>query len=256
MTDLDGRVALVTGGASGLGRAIVGRLARAGATVVSLDRDAERGAQVADALGDEGLHVQFRHGDVTREDDLRGAIAHAAGVTGRLDILCNNAGMQLIAPLHETTNEDWDLVHAVNVRSMFWGCKHAILSMRETGGGSIVNTASISSFMGDPLLPAYTATKAAIVGLTRSIGVHYAADGIRCNCVCPGDMDTPMIEEYFASQGDPDAARREVEAAYPVGRIADPDEVAAAVTFLASADSSFINATEIVVDAGLTAKPY
>jgi NAD(P)-dependent dehydrogenase (short-subunit alcohol dehydrogenase family) len=256
MADLEGRVAVVTGGASGLGRAIVGRLARDGAAVVSVDRDADGGAAVAADLRAGGLRVEFRHGDVTREDDLRGAIAHAATLTGRLDILCNNAGMQLIAPLHETTNEEWDLVHAVNVRSMFWGCKHAILHMRENGGGSIVNTASISSFMGDPLLPAYTATKAAIVGLTRSIGVHYAADGIRCNCVCPGDMDTPMIDEYFASQGDPEAARREVEAAYPVGRIADPEEVASAVAFLASPDASFINATEIVVDAGLTVKPY
>lgn len=256
MADLDGKVALVTGGASGLGREIVRRLARDGASVLSVDRDVARGAAAAEAMRDDGLAVQFRHGDVTREDDVRAAIAHAAGPRDRLDILCNNAGMQLIAPLHETTNEQWDLVHAVNVRSTFWGCKHAILRMREAGGGSIVNTASISSFMGDPLLPAYTATKAAIVGLTRSIGVHYAAEGIRCNCVCPGDMDTPMIEEYFASQGDPEAVRREVEAAYPVGRIADPEEVAAAVAFLASPEASFINATEIVVDAGVTVKPY
>jgi NAD(P)-dependent dehydrogenase (short-subunit alcohol dehydrogenase family) len=256
MPDLQGKAALVTGGASGLGKEIVRRLARDGATVLSLDRDAERGSAAAEAMRADGLAVTFRHGDVTREEDLRAAIAAAAGPTGRLDILCNNAGMQLIAPLHETTNEDWDRVHAVNLRSMFWGCKHAILRMRETGGGSIVNTASISSFMGDPLLPAYTATKAAIVGLTRSIGVNYAAEGIRCNCVCPGDMNTPMIEDYFAAQGDPEAARREVESAYPVGRIADPEEVAAAVAFLASPDASFINATEIVVDAGVTVKPY
>jgi NAD(P)-dependent dehydrogenase (short-subunit alcohol dehydrogenase family) len=256
MPDLDGKAALVTGGASGLGLEIVRRLARDGATVLSLDRDADRGEAEAEAMRADGLAVTFRRGDVTREEDVRDAIGVAAGPTGRLDILCNNAGIQLIAPLHETTNEDWDLVHAVNVRSTFWGCKHAILRMRATGGGSIVNTASISSFMGDPLLPAYTATKAAIVGLTRSIGVHYAADGIRCNCVCPGDMNTPMIEDYFASQGDPEAARREVEAAYPVGRIADPDEVAAVVAFLASADASFVNATEIVVDAGVTVKPY
>ena len=256
MPDLEGRAALVTGGASGLGREIARRLARDGATVLSLDRDADRGAAAAEAMHADGLAVTFRHGDVTREDDVREAVGAAAGPTGRLDIVCNNAGMQLIAPLHETTNEDWDRVHAVNVRSTFWGCKHAILRMRETGGGSIVNTASISSFMGDPLLPAYTATKAAIVGLTRSIGVHYAADGIRCNCVCPGDMNTPMIDDYFASQGDPEAARREVEAAYPVGRIADPEEVAAVVAFLASPDASFVNATEVVVDAGLTVKPY
>jgi NAD(P)-dependent dehydrogenase (short-subunit alcohol dehydrogenase family) len=251
MARFDGRVALVTGGASGLGRAIVARLAAEGARVVSLDRDAERGAAVAAELG-----AEFRPGDVTREEDIAAAVEYAVSLTGHLDILCNNAGMQLIAPLHETTNEQWELVHAVNVRSTFWGCKHALRPMREARAGAIVNTASISSFMGDPLLPAYTATKHAIVGLTRSIGVHYAAEGIRCNCVCPGDMDTPMIEDYFAAQGDPQAARREVEAAYPVGRIADPQEVAAAVAFLASDDASFINATEIVVDAGVTVKPY
>lgn len=256
MPDLQAKVALVTGGASGLGREIVRRLARDGAAVLSVDRDEARGVATAEELRAEGLSVEFRLGDVTREDDIRGAVEYAASATDRLDILCNNAGMQLIAPLHETTNDQWDLVQAVNVRSTFWGCKHAILRMREAGGGSIVNTASISSFMGDPLLPAYTATKAAIVGLTRSIGVHYAAEGIRCNCVCPGDMETPMIEEYFASQGDPEAARREVEAAYPVGRIADPAEVAAAVAFLASPEASFINATELVVDAGVTVKPY
>jgi NAD(P)-dependent dehydrogenase (short-subunit alcohol dehydrogenase family) len=251
MARFDGRVALVTGGASGLGRAIVARLASEGAKVVSLDRDAERGAAVAAELG-----AEFRAGDVTREDDIVAAVEYAMSLTGRLDILCNNAGMQLIAPLHETTNEQWDLVHAVNVRSTFWGCKHALKPMRAARSGAIVNTASISSFMGDPLLPAYTATKHAILGLTRSVGVNYAAEGIRCNCVCPGDMNTPMIEDYFAAQGDPGAARAEVEAAYPVGRIADPEEVAAAVAFLASDDSSFINATEIVVDAGVTVKPY
>jgi NAD(P)-dependent dehydrogenase (short-subunit alcohol dehydrogenase family) len=251
MARFDGKVALVTGGASGLGRAIVARLSQEGATVVSLDRDAERGAAVAAELG-----AEFLAGDVTREADIERAVEYAMSLAGHLDILCNNAGMQLIAPLHETTNEQWELVNAVNVRSTFWGCKHALRPMRAAGAGAIVNTASISSFMGDPLLPAYTATKHAIVGLTRSVGVHYAADGIRCNCVCPGDMDTPMIQDYFAAQGDPRAARREVEAAYPVGRIADPNEVAAAVAFLASDEASFINATQIVVDAGVTVKPY
>lgn len=256
MARLERKAAVVTGGASGLGLAIVRRLAAEGATVLSVDRDVARGAAAADALRAEGLDVAFRAGDVTDEDDLRAAIGQVARAHGGLDILCNNAGMQLIAPLHETTTEQWDLVHAVNVRSTFWGCKHAIVAMRGNGGGSIVNTASISAFMGDPLLAAYTATKAAIVGLSRSVGVRYGGEGIRCNCVCPGDMETPMIQDYFASQGDAEAARRDVEAAYPVGRIADPAEVAAAVAFLASSDASFVNATEIVVDAGLTVKPY
>lgn len=252
---LQGRAALVTGGASGVGAAIVRLFAAEGAHVLVLDRDAERGERLAAATAPLGA-VEFVAGDVTREEDVAGAVRACVERFGRLDVMCNNAGMQLIAPLHETTNEQWEAVNAVNVRATFWGCKHAIVAMRERGGGTIVNTASISSFMGDPLLPAYTATKAAVAGLTRAVGVAYAADGIRCNCVCPGDTDTPMIQEYFDAQRDPARARAAVAASYPAGRIADPGEVAEAVLFLASQASSFINATSLVVDAGLTVSPY
>jgi NAD(P)-dependent dehydrogenase (short-subunit alcohol dehydrogenase family) len=248
---LQSRAAVVTGGASGVGAAIARRLAAEGAHVLIVDRDVAGGTAVADELGS-----VFRRGDVTVEADVSGAIAECVERFGTLDVLCNNAGMQLIAPLHETTNKEWDLVNAINVRATFWGCKYGVIAMRGHGGGSIVNTASISSFMGDPLLPAYTATKAAIAGLTRAVGVAYAADGIRCNCVCPGDTDTPMIQEYFDAQGDPVAARDAVAACFPGGRIADPEEVANAVLFLASPESSFVNATSLVVDGGLTVSPY
>jgi len=251
MARFDGRVALVTGGASGLGRAIVARLVSEGAQVVSLDRDAERGAAVAAELG-----AEFRPGDVTREADIVAAVEYAVSLTGRLDILCNNAGMQLIAPLHETTNEQWDLVHAVNVRSTFWGCKHALGPMRAARSGAIVNTASISSFMGDPLLPAYTATKHAILGLTRSVGVHYAAEGIRCNCVCPGDMQTPMIERYWEATGDVEKAKEEMASMYPAKKIGQPAEVANAILFLASDEASYVNASFLQIDGGLLSKVY
>lgn len=253
---VSGAAGVVTGSASGLGRAVVLTLAAEGARLVCLDRDRDRGtAVVAEAVAAGGTAV-FHHGDITREQDIADAVARCRDEFGSLDIMHNNAGVQLIAPLHDTTNAQWDLVTEVNLRGTFWGCKHAVAAMRETGGGSIVNTASISSFMGDPLLPVYTMTKAGILGLTRSVGVEYGGEGIRCNCVCPGDMDTPMIQDYFDAQGDPVAARAEVERAYPQGRIATAREVAMAVLFLASDESSFINATSIVVDGGVTAKPY
>jgi NAD(P)-dependent dehydrogenase (short-subunit alcohol dehydrogenase family) len=253
---LDGRAGVVTGSASGLGRETVIALAAEGARLVCLDRDGDRGRAVVEEAVAAGGTAVFHQGDITVEQDIADAVARCRGEFGGFDIMHNNAGIQLIAPLHETTPEQWQQVVDINLRGTFWGCKHAALAMLETGGGSIVNTASISSFMGDPLLPVYTMSKTGILGLTRSVGIEYGGDNIRCNCVCPGDMDTPMIQDYFDAQGDPAEARRAVEAAYPQMGIAHPREVAMAVLFLVSDDSSFINATSIVVDGGVTAIPY
>jgi NAD(P)-dependent dehydrogenase (short-subunit alcohol dehydrogenase family) len=254
---LGGRSAVVTGAASGIGRAVTLRFAAEGCAVLGLDRDREAGEALAREIADTGGSAVFHPGDVRREDDVRSAIAACAERFGRLDILHNNAGVEVEGAIHETTDADWDYVNDVNLKAVFWGCKHAIAAMLADGkGGVIVNTASISSFVGDPLLPAYTATKAGVLGLSRSIAVRHAADGIRCNCVCPGDVDTPLLAQYFAADGDPGAARAAVEQAYPGGRIARPEEVAAVVLFLASDEASFVNGTGIVVDGGLTAKPY
>jgi NAD(P)-dependent dehydrogenase (short-subunit alcohol dehydrogenase family) len=144
----------------------------------------------------------------------------------------------------------------VNVRGVFWGCKHAVLKMREAGGGTIVNTASALSLVSDPFLPVYTGSKHAVLGLTRSVGVAYAADGIRCNCVCPGDMQTPMIEKYWEATGDPEKARAEMAAMYPAGQIGQPNEVARAILFLACDESSYVNGAFMQVDGGLLSKVY
>src|SRR6185503_2785375 len=159
--------------------------------------------------------------------------------------------------LHETSNALWDDLVATHLTGAFWGCKHALEAMRADGtAGSIVNIGSILSFTGDGYLAAYTAMKSGVLGLTKAIAIDYALDGIRCNCICPGDMETPMIEQYFDGTEDAAAARAEMEAAYPGKRIAHPREVAMAAVFLVSDESSFVNGTPILVDGGLTAKTY
>lgn len=224
---------------------------------MGLARDAQGGARAAEEAAAAGGQALFRQGDVRREEDVVAAIEHCRAELGALDFVVNNAGILGEGRLHETSNEQWDDLVATHLTGTFWGCKHAILAMQESGrGGSIVNVGSILSFTGDGYLAAYTAMKSGILGLTKAIAIDYAADGIRCNCVCPGDMETPMIEQYFDGTEDPVAARAEMESAYPGGRIAAPAEVAAAVVFLVSDESSFVNGTPILVDGGLTAKTY
>lgn len=250
------KVAVVTGSGSGMGREVALGIGREGGKVVVFDVNADGAeatvAEIADAGGTAIAHV----GDVTVAADLAAAIDRARAELGGFDIIHNNAGVQLEKRLHDTSEEDWDWVNQVNMKGVFLGCREAVRAMRETGGGSIVNTASILAHTGDPFLPAYTATKTGVLGLTRAIAVDYAAEGIRANCVSPGDMETPMIEKYFNATEDPAAARAEMEAAYPGKRIADPREVANAVLFLASDDASFVSGEFIIVDGGLTAKTY
>jgi NAD(P)-dependent dehydrogenase (short-subunit alcohol dehydrogenase family) len=247
----------VTGAGSGLGREVLLALTREGASIVAFDKDEEGGEKaVAEVLAAGGRAV-FHRGDVTNEDDIAAAVGRSRDEFGTFNVMHNNAGIQVEAPLHETSNEQWDSVNSVNLKGVFWGCKHAVIAMREIGdGGSIINTASILALTGDPFLPAYTATKTGVLGLTRAVAVDYASDGIRCNCVCPGDMETPMIAKYFNATPDPEAARKEMEEAYPGKRIAHPREVAQAVLFLASDEASFVSGTSIVVDGALTAKTY
>jgi NAD(P)-dependent dehydrogenase (short-subunit alcohol dehydrogenase family) len=252
---LKGKAAVVTGAASGLGREVVLAMSAEGADVVAFDRDQVRGEIVAREAPGPG-RVVFFHGDVTREADITSAIERSVQEFGRFNVIHNNAGAQVEALLHETTNEQWDLLNNVNMKAVFWGCKHAVAYMLANGGGSIINTSSLLGFTADPLIAAYTATKTGILGLTRAIAVGYAARGIRCNAVCPGDMDTPLTQTYFAKQPDPTAARKELEEASPIKRLANPREVAMAVIFLASDEASFVNGASFVVDGGLSVKTY
>jgi meso-butanediol dehydrogenase / (S,S)-butanediol dehydrogenase / diacetyl reductase len=253
---LEGKRSVVTGAASGLGREVALLFASEGARVVAADLNAAGAEAVADEINGGGGAAVAQACDVTVEDQVRAALDRCRSEWGGLDTLVNNAGVQLEKPLDETTNEEYDWIFDVNVRGVFWGCKHAVTMMRESGGGAIVNTASALSLVSDPFLPVYTASKHAVLGLTRSVGVGYAADGIRCNCVCPGDMQTPMIERYWEATGDPEKARREMASMYPAGQIGQPGEVARAVLFLASDEASYVNGAFMQVDGGLLSKVY
>src|SRR5215213_5555546 len=253
---MDGKRGVVTGAASGLGREVAKLFATEGASVVVADVNGDGAEAVAEEIRGAGGTAVAQPTDVTDEGQIVAALERAESEFGGLEFVVNNAGVQLEKPLHETSNEEYDWIFDVNVRGVFWGCKHAVLKLRESGGGTIVNTASALSLVSDPFLPVYTGSKHAVLGLTRSVGVAYAADGIRCNCVCPGDMQTPMIEKYWEATGDPEKARAEMNAMYPAGKIGQPSEVARAILFLASEESSYVNGSFMQVDGGLLSKVY
>jgi NAD(P)-dependent dehydrogenase (short-subunit alcohol dehydrogenase family) len=250
MGRLDGRVCVVTGVASGLGRAIAGEFALEGAVVVGCDVADEGGNATMAGIG------EYRHADVSREADIEALLAAVVERHGRLDVMVNNAAIQVEEELAETSEEQLDRVLGTNLKGVFFGCKHAVRAMRPAGGGVIVNIASILALVGDGILAAYCAAKGGVLGITRATAVQYGADGIRCNAVCPGDIDTPIVQAYFNTAADPAALRAEVTAEYPLGRIAQPREIARAVVFLASDDASFMSGQPLVVDGGLLATCY
>jgi len=244
------RSAIVTGVASGLGQAIARELAAEGARVLGCDIDDDAGAATMHGIGD------YRHADVRREADVAALVDAAVADHGRLDLMVNNAAIQIEVELAETTEEQLDRILATNLKGPFFGCKHAVRAMRPQGGGVIVNIASILGLVGDGILAAYCAAKGGVLGITRATAVQYGGEGIRCNAVCPGDIDTPLVQRYFDTADDPAALRAEVSAEYPLGRIAAPREIARTVVFLASDDASFMTGQPLVVDGGLLATCY
>lgn len=247
---------VVTGAASGLGRSTAKLFAEEGAKVVVADMDAEGAESVAKEITDAGGVAVAQTCDVTSEDQVIAALDRVVEEWGGLDYLINNAGTQVEKPIEETSNEEYDRLFDVNARAVFWGCKHAASRMRASGGGAIVNTASALSLTADAFLPVYTASKHATLGLTRSVGVAFAPDNIRCNCVCPGDMQTPMIERYWEATGDVEKAKEEMASMYPAKKIGQPLEVAHAILFLASDEASYVNGIALQADGGLLSKVY
>lgn len=254
---MGGLAGVVTGATKGLGRETALLLAEEGASIVGVGRNSGDGRRLEEDSRELAGDIAFVSGDVREEDTSGRAIEVCMERFGRLDIMVANAGiLGPETPLHETDTGDFDEVFDVNVRGLFYDCRAAVKAMLEGNGGSIVTVGSILSVAADPMLTSYTATKAAVLGLTKAIAVDYAARDIRCNCVLPGDMETPMIEEYFAATGDPAAAREEMERTYPIKRLAQPREVAQAIRFLASPESSYVTGTHLLVDGGLVAKAY
>jgi meso-butanediol dehydrogenase / (S,S)-butanediol dehydrogenase / diacetyl reductase len=247
---LAGRCAVVTGVGSGLGQAIAREFAAEGALVVGCDVNDPAGEATMDGIG------TYLHADVSREADVEALIAAAVERHGRLHVMVNNAAVQIEQELAETTEEQLDRILGVNLKGVFFGCKHAVRAMRPAGGGAIVNIASILGLVGDGILAAYCAAKGGVLGITRATAVQYGRDGIRCNAVCPGDIDTPLVQAYFDTAEDPAALRAEVSAEYPLARIAEPREIARAVVFLAGEDASFMSGQPLVVDGGLLATCY
>jgi len=250
MSRLDGRVCVVTGVGSGLGQAIARELAAEGGIVVGCDVEDAAGAGTMAPIG------TYVHADVSREADVAALLAAAVERHGRVDVIVNNAAIQIEEELAETSEEQLDRVLGTNLKGVFFGCKHAVLTMRPAGGGVIVNVASILALVGDGILAAYCAAKGGVLGITRATAVQYGSAGIRCNAICPGDIDTPLVQAYFDTADDPAALRAEVSAEYPLGRIAQPREIARAVVFLASDDASFMSGQPLVVDGGLLATCY
>ena len=249
---LTGKVALVTGAGSGLGRAIATRFVSEGARVAIADIDPAGGRAVADALG---AAARFVEHDVTREASWTQALDATEAAFGRLDVLVNNAGVVTMGDVERTTLEEWRFVHAVNLDGTFLGCKHGIPRLRAAGGGSIINMSSIAGIIGVHNLAAYCSSKGAVRLLTKSVALRCArrGDNIRCNSIHPVYAATPMVERMLATARDPVGQREALEAMVPLGRLAQPEEVADVALFLASDESRFMTGAELVIDGGLTA---
>lgn len=250
MFDLSGKTALVTGAASGIGQAIAHALAGAGAFVYVADINDEPGEKVSEAVRSEGGRSEYIRLDVSDRDACTAAAAHVLKERRHLDILVNNAGIGHVGTILTTNSEDLDRLYAVNVRGMFHLTKAFIPSMIERKHGAIVNLASIGGIVAIRDRVAYCTTKFAVVGLTKCIALDHALDGIRANAVCPGRVETDFVKGRLAEYPDPEKAYKEMAATQAIGRMGRPEEIAAAVLYLASDEAAFVTGTALEIDGG------
>lgn len=245
MRGLKGKVAIVTGAASGIGKATALRLGEEGCVLVLADINDEAGQQIANDVGGTAFYI---HCDVSCPEQVESLVKTAADRAGRLDILVNNAGTGTYGKSPDLPIEEWRRVLSVCLDSVFYGCHFAIPQMRKTGGGAIVNTASVSGLWGDFGLTAYNAAKGGVANFTRSVALDHGKENIRCNAVCPGAIETGLTTDVFNTPGH----RENFNNVIPLGRVGRPEEIASAIAFLASDDASFINGENLVVDGGMT----
>ncbi|MBV8453370.1 MAG: SDR family oxidoreductase [Deltaproteobacteria bacterium] len=255
MGRLDGKVAVITGAASGIGRGTALCLAREGCAVVAADLNSQGGESVIGEVAAAGGRAVFQHTDVTSEPDIKAAVDRAVGEYGRLDIMFNNAGLGGAGgPIEEVTAADWDKTIAVLLRAVFLGIKYAVVPMRKSGGGSIVSTSSVAAFIPVKYGAAYSAAKGAVISLTRAAAVELGRDRIRVNCICPGIINTPLwstVPEF----DDPSKVEQAFDMAQPIPRVGRPEDIASMVLYLASDDAQWVTGTAMIVDGGLTVGP-
>ncbi len=247
----DGKVAVVTGGATGIGAATARKLCELGASVAILDRNIEAARETVDALLKAGHTASFHRCDVAVEADVKNAMDAVVRQYKTLDVLVSNAGIQRYGDVTNTSSEIWDETIDVHVKGCFYATKYAIPAMLASGGGAIVIVASVQSFTAVTNSAAYIAAKHALLGITRSIALDFARQNIRANCVCPGSIDTPMLRWSADRTASPEKVIEGCSRMHPLGRIGRPEEVANAIAFLASDWASFITGTSLVVDGGL-----
>jgi len=250
MVRLIEKKALVTGGASGIGRATAELFTQEGAWVALLDIDAQQGGEVVGGILDNGGKAIFVQADVSQDSDCRSAVSQVLEAFGGIDILYNGAGVIRRATAVELDEDDWDLVMDVNAKSVYLMCKYIIPIMVQAGGGAIVNTASGWGLVGGPQAVAYCAAKGAVVQLTRAMAIDHGPEHIRVNCVCPGDTDTPMLRAEALQLGQAEAEFMQAAEDRPLQRVGSPEEIAQAVLYLVSDSSSFVSGTTLVVDGG------
>lgn len=254
---LRNRVAVITGAGGGIGRAIAVLFAREGARIVAADRDAGAAHETASLVRADGGEALALAVDVTAEADVIEMVRLTMERHGRIDILCNNAGIEGFHPapmLEEVPAEQWDAIVDVNLKGVMLCCKHAIPALRQSDGGAIVNTASIMSFAGYSRSYAYCASKSGVMGLTRAMALDYAAQGIRVNCICPGWIETAMVQRIADAQSDPERAYQYFVRQHPLGRLGRPEDIAYGALYLASDEASFVTGTALVIDGGYLAR--
>ncbi|MHB9036705.1 MAG: SDR family NAD(P)-dependent oxidoreductase [Armatimonadota bacterium] len=248
---LKDKVAIVTGASKGIGEGIAREFSHEGANVVVVSRGEAEGIKMAKELGSSEGRAIFVRTDVTDSDSIQSMIAKTIEAFGRLDILVNNAGYHISKSVEETSEHEWEFIQNTNLRSTFLCSKYAIPHLRKTRG-NIINISSMVGLVGQPNAGAYSATKGGQIAMSKGMAIDFAPDGIRVNVICPGWIQTPLVEDWFSQQKDPDAARKYIYGQHPLGRIGTIDECGKAAVYLGSDDAAFVTGITLNIDGGIT----